>query len=135
MRRLSTLVSTLANGKLTYLGLCGAAALLAWGALTGAAAAEDVKYADLFRTHAMKCLHPTVNAANATIETLKGPEKAGDVTTVRLKAYYQGLIKKGVMEAELMIRQAGSIRQMKVNVLADSAAHKPCELEKNWKDF
>ena len=113
----------------------GAAALLSCLCLGNPAAADDVKYPDLFRDNAIKCLHPTVNPATATVEQTKAPEKSGDVTTVRLKAYYQGLIKKDVMEAELMVRQSGSIRQMKINVLADSATHKPCDLEKNWKDF
>ncbi|MBV9825323.1 MAG: hypothetical protein JO001_06580 [Alphaproteobacteria bacterium] len=99
------------------------------------ASADDPKYADLFRDNAMKCLHPTVDPAKATIEQEKGPDKSGDTTTVRFKVYYPGMIKKDVLEAELMVRQSGSIRQMKVNVLADSASSKPCDLVKNWKDF
>jgi len=66
----------------------------------------------------------------------KGPETQGDTTTVRMKAFYQGLLKKDSIEANLIIRQAGSIRQMKVQVLADTGpAHKPCGLEQNWQDF
>lgn len=99
-------------------------------------AADTVNYADLFRERAIKCVHPTVNPEKATVEMEKGPETQGDTTTVRIKAFYQGLIKKDSMEANLLIRQAGSIRQMKIQVLADTGpAHKPCALEQNWQDF
>ena len=99
-------------------------------------AADTIDYTDLFRTRAIKCIHPTVNPEKATVETLKGPETKGDTTTVRFKAYYEGWLKKHSMESELMIRQAGSIRQMQIKVLDDTGpAHKPCELETNWKDF
>ena len=99
-------------------------------------AADNVNYTDLFRTRAIQCIHPTVNPEKATVEVSKGPETQGDTTTVRMKAFYQGLLKKDSIEANLIIRQAGSIRQMKVQVLADTGpAHKPCGLEQNWQDF
>ena len=104
--------------------------------IAGAAGAADTKYDELFRTKGLKCIHPTLNVDKATVEILKGPTTAGDVTTVRVKAYYEGWMKKNVMESDLMIRQAGSIRQMSIKVLSDSgSAHKPCDLEKGWKDF
>jgi hypothetical protein len=53
-----------------------------------------------------------------------------------VKAFYQGLFKKDSMEANLIIRQAGTIRQIKVQVLSDTGpAHKECALEQNWQDF
>ena len=99
-------------------------------------AADAVNYTDLFRTRAIKCIHPTVNPEKATVETVKEPETKGDTTTVHVKAFYQGLFKKDSMEANLIIRQAGSIRQIKVQVLSDTGpAHKECALEQNWQDF
>jgi hypothetical protein len=93
-------------------------------------AADTANYTDLFRTRAIKCIHPTVNPEKATVEISKGPETQGDATTVRVKAFYQGLLKKDAMEADLIIRQAGSIRQMKVQLLSDTGpAHKPCALD------
>jgi hypothetical protein len=104
--------------------------------IVGTASAADIKYDDLFKTRALKCIHPTLNVDKATVEILKGPTTAGDVTTVRVKAYYEGWMKKNVMESDLMIRQAGSIRQLSVKVLSDSGSpHKACELENGWKDF
>lgn len=116
---------------------------LAAGAIFGvllsgswAFAAEAVNYAEIFRTKAIKCVHSTVNPDKATVEILKGPDVAGEITTVRIKAFYEGLIKKNVMEAELMIRKAGSIQQMKIKMLSDTGtAVLGCDLEKNWKDF
>jgi hypothetical protein len=100
------------------------------------AGADTIKYDDLFRTQALKCIHPTLNVDKATVEILKGPDTAGDVTTVRLKAFYEGWTKKNVMESNLMVRQAGSIRQMSIKILSDTgAAHKKCDLEGGWKDF
>ena len=111
-------------------------AALALFCATQATAAEAVNYAELFRTKAIKCVHTTVNPDKATVEILKGPETAGEITTVRVKAYYEGLIRKNTMEADLMIRQAGSIRQMKIKMLSDTGtAVLGCDLEKDWKDF
>jgi len=104
--------------------------------LVGPAWADAPNYQDLFRSKALKCIHPTLTVDKATLETIKGPETSGEVTTVRLKVYYEGWMKKNVMESDLLIRQAGSIRQMRVKVLSDTgAAHKPCALESNWADF
>jgi hypothetical protein len=37
-------------------------------------AADAVNYTDLFRTRAIKCIHPTVNPEKATVETVKEPD-------------------------------------------------------------
>jgi len=120
--------------KPDFSGFCGRAVVCLFAG--SSPAAEGVNYIDLFRTRAIKCIHPTVNPEKATVETVKEPEAKGDTTTVRVKAFYQGLLKKDSMEADLMIRQAGSIRQMKIQVLSDTGSvHKPCTLEQNWQDF
>jgi hypothetical protein len=116
----------------------GALAIVAAGVAVSmpSYAADAPNYGDLFRAKALKCIHPTLNVDKATVEILKGPTTAGEITTVRVKAYYEGWLKKNVMESDIMVRQAGSIRQMMVKVLADSgSAHKKCDLEDNWKDF
>jgi len=116
------------------IGCVGAAVLGVGGA--SSARAADIDYISLFRTKAIKCIHSTVNPDKATIEILKPAETAGEVTTVRLKVYYDGLIKKNTLESELMIRQAGSIRQLKIHILADTGTQVgTCALEKNWADF
>lgn len=115
------------------------AAMALLGALlagTVARADQAINYPELFRLNAIKCVHSTVNPEKATVEVLKGPDTVGEITTVRVKAYYDGLIRKNVMEAELMVRKAGSIRQMMIKVLSDSGtAVLGCDLEKTWKDF
>ena len=115
------------------------AAIALLGALlaaTSARADQAINYPELFRLNAIKCVHATVNPDKATVEVLKGPDTVGEITTVRVKAYYDGLIRKNVMEAELMVRKAGSIRQMMIKVLSDSGtAVLGCDLEKTWKDF
>jgi hypothetical protein len=99
-------------------------------------AAEAPDYSELFRTKGLKCVHGTVNTDKAKVEITRPAEAAGDITTVRVKAYYEGLIKKNVMEAELMVRQSGSIRQMKIHVLSDTGTGLgSCALEKDWADF
>jgi hypothetical protein len=120
--------------KPDFSGFCGRAVVCLFAG--SSPAAEGVNYIDLFRTRAIKCIHPTVNPEKATVETVKEPDTKGDTTTVRVKAFYQGLFKKDSMEANLIIRQAGSIRQIKVQVLSDTGpAHKECALEQNWQDF
>jgi hypothetical protein len=100
------------------------------------ASADPTRYEDLFRTVGLKCVHPTLNVDKATVEILKGPDTSGDITTIRLKAYYEGWVHKNVLESDLIIRQAGSIRQMSIKVLSDTGApHKKCDLESGWKDF
>jgi hypothetical protein len=132
--RMRILINRQFHGNLTSLVFASAAVVCLFAG--SSPAAEGVNYIDLFRTRAIKCIHPTVNPEKATVETVKEPEAKGDTTTVRVKAFYQGLLKKDSMEADLMIRQAGSIRQMKIQVLSDTGSvHKPCTLEQNWQDF
>ena len=98
--------------------------------------AADVDYADMVKTKVLKCLHPTVNTDKATVEVVKPAATAGDVSTTRYKVFYEGLVKKNAMELDLMVRQAGSIRQMKANVLSDTGTGGgSCALTKNWGDF
>lgn len=104
--------------------------------LSAASRAEAPNYTEFFRLNVLKCIHATANIDKATVEILKPAETSGEITTVRLKAYYDGLIKKNNLEADLMVRQAGSIRQMKIKVLSDTGTTLAgCELEKTWKDF
>ena len=111
-------------------------AALAGLSATSPAKAADLNWVELFRTQVLKCMHGTVNTEKAQIEVIKGPETAGEITTVRLKTYYDGMIRRNVMETDLMVRQAGSIRQMKINNLADSGTTLThCDLEKTWRDF
>lgn len=101
-----------------------------------AARAADTNYIELFRKNVVKCMHSSVNPDKALIEVIKGPETAGEITTVRMKTYYDGLVKRNVMETDMMIRQAGSIRQMKINNLSDSGTTMArCDMEKTWRDF
>ena len=124
--------------KMNVTKILAGSAILAGACLaaTAASAADPVNYTELFRTKAIKCLHSTVNPDKATVEIVKPAEKAGEITTVRVKAFYDGLIRKNTLEADLMIREAGSIRQMRIKTLSDSAAAVgSCDLEKGWKDF
>ena len=112
------------------------AALLVTVAGTAPARATDAEWVELFRNQVIKCMHGTVNPDKATVELIKQPEKAGDITTMRFKTYYDGLVRKNVMETELLIRQSGSIRQMKINSLSDTGTTLThCDMEKNWHDF
>lgn len=100
------------------------------------ARAQATNYAELFRTNVIKCVHPTVNPAKAKVTILKTSPVVDYVTTMRVKATYEGIVKTNTMEADFMIRQSGSIRQMKVKVLADSSPGiLGCSIEKDWKDF
>ena len=115
--------------------LVSAAAL---GIVAGVAPARaaDPNWVELFRSQAIKCLHGTVNPDKAVIEVIKGPQTVGEVTTVRLKTYYDGLVRRNVMETDLMVRQSGSIRQLKISPLSDTGTSlTKCELEKTWRDF
>ena len=117
------------------IALAFSAALAGFSAASPAKAA-DLNWVELFRTQVLKCMHGTVNTEKAQIEVIKGPETAGEITTVRLKTYYDGMIRRNVMETDLIIRQSGSIRQMKINNLADSGTTLThCDMEKTWRDF
>src|SRR5690348_218911 len=93
-------------GAMRTAGLAGLVVALCCGlGLAPANAAGEVDYAKLFRERVLKCVHPTAHADTAQVEIAKGPETQGDVSTVRLKVFYSGLIKKHSMDADLMIRQ------------------------------
>ncbi len=100
-----------------------------------AAHAEDVSPSALVKDKILSCLHPTTNAAKATIET-QAPKTEGEITTTRVKVFYEGLIKKNSLEMDVLVRASGSIRQFKANVLSDTGMGvKPCEMTKTWTDF
>ena len=112
------------------------AACLGLLALAAPARAADPNWVELFRTQVIKCMHSTVNPDKATIEVIKGPQTAGEITTVRIKTYYDGLVRRNVMETDMMVRQAGSIRQLKISPLSDTGTSlTKCDLEKTWRDF
>ncbi len=118
------------------IGLAGAFALAPFAALADATDPSTIDYVAMFKTRILPCLHPTVSVDKATVEVQKAPAKAGDVTTTRIAAFYPGLLKKNALQADIMVRQSGSIRQIQVNVLSDtSSLHGSCDLTKNWVDF
>jgi hypothetical protein len=97
--------------------------------------AEDVSATTLVKDKILNCLHPTTNAAKATIEA-QAPKTDGETTTTRVKVFYEGLIKKNSLEMDVLVRASGSIRQFKANVLSDtSISIKPCDMTKTWTDF
>lgn len=110
--------------------------LTATALAAGPARAADIDYIQLFRTKAIKCIHPTVNVDKATVEISKPAETKGETTTVRIKTFYAGMIKNNAMETEMTIRQAGTIRQMMIKQLSDTGTGMAsCAMEKNWVDF
>jgi hypothetical protein len=115
----------------------GAALALSLAALPAPSRAADaVDYVAIAKSQVLKCLHPTVKPADATAEITKPTSTAGDISTTRVKIFYSGLVRKNSAEIEIMVRQSGSIRQMKVNVLADTATEVgSCNMVKNWVDF
>jgi hypothetical protein len=97
---------------------------------------SPVDYVELFKTKIMPCLHPTVKSDSVSVELRKEPATSGDITTARVEAFYAGLIKKNSIQADIMVRQSGSIRQLQVKVLSDtSMLHGSCDLTTSWKDF
>jgi hypothetical protein len=121
-------------------GLFGLGAALSLLHPLGAAAETtspaSLDYVEIFKTKIFPCIHPTVKTDTLKVELSKDAATSGDITTARVQAFYQGLINKNSMQVDIMVRQAGSIRQLKANVLSDtSALHGSCELVKDWKDF
>ncbi len=101
-----------------------------------AAAADTIDYVNIAKNNVLKCVHPTVNVATATAEIAKPTEVTGDTSKTRVTMYYSGLVKKNKMDVDILVRQSGSIRQMKITVLADSSTGvASCAMEKNWVDF
>ncbi len=127
--------------SLTKSGLCGlifgaATFALALAAVPARAADAPIDYTGIARTRVLKCLHPTVKTDDATAEITKPTATEGERSTTRVKIFYSGLIKKNSVELDIMVRKAGSIRQMRVKVLADTATEVgSCDLVKNWVDF
>jgi hypothetical protein len=118
--------------------LVAAAAFLALSQLTLArpAAADTIDYVRVAKNNILKCVHPTVKPDTATAEIAKPTEVAGDTSKTRVTMYYSGLMKKNKMDVDIMVRQSGSIRQMKIDVLADSSTGvASCAMAKNWVDF
>jgi hypothetical protein len=109
---------------------------LAAALLLGAAApAGGMDYAALFRSRVLPCIHPTADPKRTGVEVEAPATTSGEITTVRIKARYPGLIFRNDMELELMIRQSGPIRQMKVVVLSDTGVAGHCDIEAGWHEF
>jgi hypothetical protein len=101
-----------------------------------ARAADAIDYVGIAKNKVLTCLHPTVKPNDATAEITKPTTTSGDTATTRVKIFYSGLVRKNSVELEILVRQAGSIRQMRVNVLADTATEVgSCNMVKNWVDF
>ena len=121
--------------RFALIGLCAAVSILPLSQAM-ADTASPVDYVELFKTKIMPCLHPTVKSDSVSVELRKDPATSGDITTARVEAFYAGLIKKNSIQADIMVRQSGSIRQLQVKVLSDtSMLHGSCDLTTNWKDF
>jgi hypothetical protein len=121
--------------RFALLGL-GAAVSILPSSSAVADTASPVDYIELFKSKIMPCLHPTVKSDAVSVELRKEPATSGDVTTARVEAFYAGLIKKNSIQADIMVRQSGSIRQLQVKVLSDtSMLHGSCDLTTTWKDF
>lgn len=124
----------LALGRMAALG--GLVVGLSCLAGVAPAGAAEIDYTKVVRERVLHCLHPGAHADTAKVEVEKPAEVKGDISTVRLKVFYSGMIKKHSMDLDLMVRQAGSIRQMKVDVLSDTGTElRKCELTNNWVDF
>lgn len=118
--------------------IVAATAFLALSQLTLAppAAADTIDYVNVAKNNVLKCLHPTVKPDTATAEIAKPTEVTGDTSKTRVTVFYSGLVKKNKMDVDIMVRQAGSIRQMKINVLDDSSTGlASCAMAKNWVDY
>jgi hypothetical protein len=99
------------------------------------ARADDPNIESVVKSKILTCLHPTINAGKASVES-QPSKKSGDTTTTRVKVFYEGLLKKNSLEMDVLVRESGSIRQLKVNVLSDSGVSvKACGLTKEWADF
>src|ERR1700739_5018068 len=102
--------------------LCGLGALCGAMLMASLATAAEPDYVGLFKTRVLPCLHPTVKADQATVEVRNGATPPVDTTTIRREAVYPGMAMKNSPEADLLVRQPGSIRQLKVNVLSDTSS-------------
>jgi hypothetical protein len=120
--------------RFALIGLAAAVSILPLSSAVADTAPVD--YVELFKTKIMPCLHPTVKSDTVSAELRKEPATSGEITTARVEAFYAGLIKKNSLQVDIMVRQAGSIRQLQIKVLSDtSMLHGTCDLTTNWKDF
>ena len=128
----------IATHRLTRLAAIAALPLaLAIASPTMVRADDDIDFEEISKEKVLNCLHPTVRAESAQIERMGPPRTEGDITTQRMKIYYQGLIRRNNVEFEFLVRRSGSIRQMRVQVLSDTSPPNPlCSLTgTNWTDF
>jgi len=120
--------------RFALIGLAAAVSILPLSSAVADTAPVD--YLELFKTKVMPCLHPTVKSDTVSAELRKEPATSGEITTARVEGFYAGLIKKNSLQVDIMVRQAGSIRQFQVKVLSDtSMLHGSCDLTTSWKDF
>ncbi len=106
--------------------------------VTSARSAEtnNLDYPQLFKERVLTCIHPTAHPETTTVEVVKGPTKDGNISTTRLKVFYRGWIKSNSMDVDMLVRQVGSLRQLKVNLLSDSGISlSSCDLITHWDDF
>ena len=118
---------------MTSIGLAGAL----FATSIPQANAADIDYPALFKTKIIKCYHGTAKTESAVVEKMRDTATENEIATTLFKVYYEGIIKKNSMDIKVLVRQSGSIRQFKTQVLADTGtAHvTPCDFEKNWTDF
>ena len=110
-------------------------ALTAGLLLAGNALALD--YVDFARTTLLPCVHSTVNVEKAKAELAKDPVTEGDLTTARVKVFYKGWIRSNSMLFEIKNRHAGSINQVRAEVLEDSSpvSTPDCKYLQGWQDI
>ena len=86
------------------LGLFGLGAALSLLHIPGAAAETtspaSLDYVEIFKTKIFPCIHPTVKIDTVKIELSKAAATAGDITTARVQAFYQGLINKNSIQVD-----------------------------------
>lgn len=97
-----------------------------------------VDYLDFAKNTLLGCAHPTADAKEAKAEYVNPPALNGDVTTARVRVFYKGWIKSNSMLVDIHYREAGSIKQIKAEVLEDSSStgHSgDCTYPKGWQDI
>ncbi len=116
--------------KITSALALTAGLLLARGALA-------MDYVEFARSTLLPCVHSTVNVDKAKAEYAKEPVTEGEMTTARVKVFYKGWIRSNSMLFEIKNRHAGSINQIRAEVLEDSSpVHSPdCKYLEGWQDL
>lgn len=114
-----------------------ASALLLTAGLLFAGGASAFDYVEFARTTLLKCVHPTASIEKAKAEYDKEPVTEGEMTTARVRVFYKGWIKSHSMLFEIANRHAGSINQVKAEVLEDSnaASSIDCNYVDGWQDI